>query len=52
MSGVTPFSYVDYFFHKLGVSDLLLRALLSRVSEIILKSIRGEIVNYLHYRKL
>uniref|UniRef100_A0A7I4AZF3 Cyclin N-terminal domain-containing protein n=1 Tax=Physcomitrium patens TaxID=3218 RepID=A0A7I4AZF3_PHYPA len=40
MSGVTPFSYVDYFFHKLGVSDLLLRALLSRVSEIILKSIR------------
>lgn len=39
MSVVTPFSYIDYFFHKLGISNLLLRALLSRVSEIVLKAI-------------
>lgn len=42
MSVVTPFSYIDYFFHKLGISNLLLRALLSRVSEIVLKSVKGE----------
>lgn len=42
MSVVTPFSYIDYFFHKLGISELLLRALLSRVSEIIMKAIEGK----------
>lgn len=42
MSAVTPFSYIDYFFHKLGISNVLLRALLSRVSEIVLKAVKGE----------
>lgn len=42
MSSVTPFSYIDYFFHKLGISNLLLRALLSRVSEIILATVNGK----------
>jgi hypothetical protein len=42
MSSVTPFSYIDYFFHKLGISNLLLRALLSRVSEIILGTMNGK----------
>jgi cyclin D1/2/4 len=41
MSSVTPFSYIDYYFHKLGISNTLLRALLSRVSEIILATVRG-----------
>jgi len=41
MSTVTPFSYIDYYFHKLGISNTLLRALLSRVSEIILATARG-----------
>jgi cyclin D1/2/4 len=40
MSSVTPFSYIDYYFHKLGISNVLLRALLSRVSEIILATLR------------
>ncbi|CAK9255004.1 unnamed protein product [Sphagnum jensenii] len=40
MSTVTPFSYIDYYFHKLGISNTLLRALLSRVSEIILATAR------------
>jgi cyclin D1/2/4 len=40
MSSVTPFSYIDYYFHKLGISNTLLRALLSRVSEIILATVR------------
>ncbi|XP_024383721.1 cyclin-D4-2 isoform X2 [Physcomitrium patens] len=47
MSVVTPFSYIDYFFHKLGISELLLRALLSRVSEIIMKAI--EDTTFLQY---
>jgi cyclin D1/2/4 len=42
MSVVTPFSYIDYFFHKLGISGVLLRALLTRVSEIVLKAVKGE----------
>lgn len=42
MSIVTPFSYIDYFFHKLGISSILLRALLSRVSEIVLEAVKGE----------
>jgi cyclin D1/2/4 len=41
MSSVTPFSYIDYYFHKLGIGNTLLRALLSRVSEIILATVRG-----------
>jgi len=55
MSVVTPFSYIDYFFHKLGISNLLLRALLSRVSEIVLKAVKGELLNLLYsclYRNL
>jgi cyclin D1/2/4 len=40
MSSVTPFSYIDYYFHKLGISNTLLRALLSRVSEISLATAR------------
>ncbi|KAH9575838.1 hypothetical protein CY35_01G132200 [Sphagnum magellanicum] len=40
MSSVTAFSYIDYFFHKLGISNTLLRALLSRVSDIILATAR------------
>jgi cyclin D1/2/4 len=40
MSSVTPFSYIDYYFHKLGIGNTLLRALLSRVSEIILATVR------------
>jgi len=42
MCVVTPFSYIDYFFHKLGISSLLVRALLCRVSEIVLRAITGE----------
>jgi cyclin D1/2/4 len=49
MSSVTPFSYIDYYFHKLGISNVLLRALLSRVSEIILATLRGA---YFCYRNL
>ncbi len=41
MSTVTPFSYIDYYFHKLGINTTLLRALLSRVNEIILATMRG-----------
>jgi len=48
MSSVTPFSYIDYFFHKLGISNLLLRALLSRVSEIILGTMND--TSFLVYR--
>jgi hypothetical protein len=42
MSVVTPFSYIDYFFHKLGISGVLLWALLTRMSEIVLKALKGE----------
>jgi cyclin D1/2/4 len=48
MSSVTAFSYVDYFFHKLGISNTLLRALLSRVSDIILATARETI--FLEYQ--
>jgi cyclin D1/2/4 len=48
MSSVTPFSYIDYYFHKLGISNVLLRALLSRVSEIILATLRGAYFCYRH----
>ncbi|KAG0559519.1 hypothetical protein KC19_10G111400 [Ceratodon purpureus] len=40
MSVVTPFSYIDYFFHKLGISSVLLRALLTRVGDIVLKAVK------------
>ncbi len=50
MSSVTPFSYIDYYFHKLGISNVLLRALLSRVSEIILATLRGAYFFYRHLK--
>lgn len=40
MSSVTPFSYIDFYFHKLRISSLLMRALLSRVSEVILGTVK------------
>ncbi|KAG0559521.1 hypothetical protein KC19_10G111500 [Ceratodon purpureus] len=43
MSVVTPFSYIDYFFHKLGISNVLLRALLTRVGDIVLKAVKDTI---------
>ena len=42
MSVVTPFSYVDYFLHKVGIRNGLLRSLLTRVSEIVLKAVKGK----------
>jgi cyclin D1/2/4 len=50
MSVMTPFSYIDYFFHKLGISNLLLRALLSRVSEIVLKAITCKSSPFSHFQ--
>ncbi len=41
MSSVTPFSYIDFYFHKLRISSLLMRVLLSRVSEVILGTVKG-----------
>ena len=49
MSSVTPFSYIDYFFHKLGICNVLLRALLSRVSEIILGTVNSEFYPFLGF---
>jgi cyclin D1/2/4 len=41
MNIVTPFSYIDYYFHKLGINNTLLKVFLSQVNEIILATMRG-----------
>jgi hypothetical protein len=41
MNIVTPFLYIDYYFHKLGINNTLLKDLLPRMSEIILATMKG-----------
>lgn len=42
MSAITPFSYIDYYFAKLGIDNTIVRSLLLRVIDLLLGTLRGE----------
>ncbi|BBN20194.1 cyclin D1/2/4, plant [Marchantia polymorpha subsp. ruderalis] len=48
MSAITPFSYIDYYFAKLGIDNTIVRSLLLRVIDLLLGTLRD--VNFLAFR--
>ncbi|CAM6084917.1 unnamed protein product [Calypogeia fissa] len=48
MSAITPFSFIDYYFHRLGIDNTVLRSLLERVIELITRTLTN--VSFLQYR--